>query len=99
MLWFETFYEAVGLPKLNGVAVNGYFCEPPRLLLIRGADVNPIDNVAGWSDHIGAIFFHRTLYSSELPNVKAGTEGLSIENGDGLTSPHAVSGTRHFVPS
>jgi hypothetical protein len=25
MLWFETFYEAVGLPKLNGVAVNGYF--------------------------------------------------------------------------
>jgi hypothetical protein len=88
MLWFETFYEAVGLPKLNGVAVNGYFCEPPRLLLIRGADVNPIDNVAVWSDHIGAIFFHRTffhrtLYSSLsknlLPNVKAGTEGLSIE--------------------
>jgi hypothetical protein len=66
MLWFETFYEAVGLPKLNGVAVNGYFCEPPRLLLIRGADVNPIDNVAVWPDHIGAIFFHRTLYSSLL---------------------------------
>jgi hypothetical protein len=23
MLWFKTFYEAVGLPKLNGVAING----------------------------------------------------------------------------
>jgi hypothetical protein len=61
LLWFKTFYEAVGLPKLNGVAINGYFCEPPRLLLIRGADVNPIKNVAVRPDHIGAIFFHRTL--------------------------------------
>ena len=61
MLWFKTFYEAVGLPKLNGVAINGDFCEPPRLLLIRGADVNPIKNVAVRPDHIGAIFFHRTL--------------------------------------
>jgi hypothetical protein len=25
MLWFKTFYEAVGLPKLNGVAINGDF--------------------------------------------------------------------------
>jgi hypothetical protein len=25
LLWFKTFYEAVGLPKLNGVAINGYF--------------------------------------------------------------------------
>ena len=46
MLWLKTFYEAVGLPKLNGVAINGDFCEPPRLLLIRAADINPIDNVA-----------------------------------------------------
>jgi hypothetical protein len=29
MLWLETFNEAVGLPKLNGVATNGDFCEPP----------------------------------------------------------------------
>jgi hypothetical protein len=45
MLWFKTFYEAVGLPKLNGVAINGDFCEPPRLFLIKAADINPIDNV------------------------------------------------------
>ena len=46
LLWFKTFYEAVGLPKLNGVAINGDFCEPPRLLRIRAADIDPIDNVA-----------------------------------------------------
>jgi hypothetical protein len=34
MLWLKTFNEAVGLPKLNGVAINGDFCEPPRLFLI-----------------------------------------------------------------
>ena len=61
MLWLKPFYEAVGLPKLNSVAINDDFCEPPRLLLIRGADVNPIKNVAVRPDHIGAIFFHRTL--------------------------------------
>ena len=31
MLWFKPFYEAVSLPKLNGVAIKGDFCEPPRL--------------------------------------------------------------------
>ena len=61
MLWLKTFYEAVGLPKFNGVAINGDFCEPPRLLLIRAADINPIDNVAVRPDHIGAVFFPRTL--------------------------------------
>jgi hypothetical protein len=60
MLWFETFYEAVGLPKLNGVAINGDFCEPPRLFLIKAADINPVDNVAVGPDHIGAVFFHRS---------------------------------------
>ena len=58
MLLFKTFYEAVGLPKLNGVAINGGFCEPSRLPLIRAADINPIDYVAVRSDHIGAVFFH-----------------------------------------
>jgi hypothetical protein len=62
LLWFKAFYEAVGLPKLNGVAINGDFCEPPRLLLIRAADINPIDNVTVRPDHIGPVFFHRTLY-------------------------------------
>ena len=61
MLWLKTFYEAVGLPKLNGVAINGNFCEPPRLLLIRAADINPIDNVAVRPDHIGAVFFHCSI--------------------------------------
>ena len=46
MHWFKTFYEAVGLPKLNGVAINGDFCEPSRLVLIRAADINSIDNLA-----------------------------------------------------
>jgi hypothetical protein len=59
MLCLKTFYEAVGLPKLNGVAINGDFCEPPRLLLIRAADIT---DVAVRPDHIGAVFFHRTLY-------------------------------------
>ena len=61
MLRFEPFYEAVGLPKLNSVAINDDFCESPRLSFIRGADVNPIKDVAVRPDHIGAIFFHRTL--------------------------------------
>jgi hypothetical protein len=60
MLWLKPFYEAVNLPKLNGVAINGDFCEPPRLLLIRAADIDPIDNVAIRPNYIGAIFFHRT---------------------------------------
>jgi hypothetical protein len=62
MLWLKPIYKAVGLPKLNGVAINGDFCEPSRLVLIRAADVNSIDNVAVRPDHIGAVFFHRTLY-------------------------------------
>lgn len=60
MLWLKPFYEAVHLPKLNGVAINGDFCEPPRLLLIRAADIGPIDNVAIRPNYIGAILFHRT---------------------------------------
>ena len=61
MLWFKTFYETLSLPKLNGVAINGDFCEPPRFVLIRAADINPIENMALRPDHIGAVFFHRTL--------------------------------------
>ena len=37
-------YEAVGLPKL--VAINGDFCEPSRLRLIRPRNVDPINSVA-----------------------------------------------------
>jgi hypothetical protein len=61
MLWLKPFYEAVGLPKLYGVAINGDFYEPPRFFLIRAADINPIENMAVRPDHIGAVFFHRTL--------------------------------------
>ena len=61
MLWLKTFYEAVGLPKLNGVPINGDFCEPSRLVLIRAADINSIDNVAVRPDNIGAVLFHRDL--------------------------------------
>ena len=63
MLWFKAFYEAVGLPKLNGVAINGNFCKPPRLLLIRTAEIDSIGNVAIRPDYIGAVFFHRTPQS------------------------------------
>jgi hypothetical protein len=58
MLWFKTFYEAVGLPKLDGVAVNGDFCEPPRFFLIRAAYIDPIENMAVRPNHIGAVFLH-----------------------------------------
>jgi len=61
-LMFKSFYEAVGLPKLNGVAINGDLCEPPRFFLIRGADIHPIDNVAVRPDNICPRFFLRTRY-------------------------------------
>ena len=61
MLWLEPFYEAAGLPKLNGVAINRDLSEPPRFFLIRAADINPIDNVAVKPDHIGPVFFYREL--------------------------------------
>ena len=59
MLWLKPFYEAVGLPKLNGVAIDRDLSEPPRFFL--AADINPIDNVAVKPDHIGPVFFHRAL--------------------------------------
>jgi hypothetical protein len=34
LLRFETFYEAIELPKFNGVAINRNFCKPPGLYLI-----------------------------------------------------------------
>jgi hypothetical protein len=55
MLWLEPFYEAVRLPKLNCVAINGDFCEPPRLLLIRAAGIDRIDNMGTRSNYIGYI--------------------------------------------
>ena len=60
MLWLKTFNETVRLPKLNGVPINGNFCEPPGFFLIRAADINPIDYVVVRPHHIGAIFFHRS---------------------------------------
>jgi hypothetical protein len=54
-------HEAVGLPKLNGVAINGDFASRRASFSSepRAADINPIDNVAVRPDHIGAVFFHR----------------------------------------
>jgi hypothetical protein len=56
MLWLKPFYEAVGLPKLNGVAINGDFCGLPRFFLISAADIDPIENMAVRPNHIGAVF-------------------------------------------
>jgi hypothetical protein len=61
LLWFEPLYETLGLPKLNGVAMDGNLCKPPRLLLVRTADVDSIGDVVILTEYIGAIFFHRTL--------------------------------------
>ena len=61
MLWLVPFYEAVGLPKLNGVAINRDLSEPPRFFLIRAEDINPLDNVAVKPDHISPVFFYRAL--------------------------------------
>jgi len=91
MLWLKTFYEAVGLPKLNGVAINGDFCEPPRLLLIRAADIDPIDNVA-----VRPALSHRRgiLPSNALsmircePNFKTGLKGCLFENENGLAGTY-----------
>jgi hypothetical protein len=46
VFWLKPSYEAVGLPKLNGVTINDDFCEPSRLGVIRAADVDPINSVA-----------------------------------------------------
>jgi hypothetical protein len=87
VLWLKPFYEAVGLPKLNGMAINGNFCEPSRLVLIRAADIDPINNVAVRPDHIGAIFFYRTALSMTglPPNLKTGLKGRPFENENGST--------------
>src|SRR5688572_18843242 len=61
LLLFEPLYQAVGLPKLNGVAINSNFCKPPRLLLVRTSKVDSIGKVVILTEYIGAIFFHRTL--------------------------------------
>jgi len=44
--------------KLDGVAINGDFCEPPRFFLIRAAYIDPIENMAVRPNHIGAVFLH-----------------------------------------
>jgi len=34
------------LPKLSGVAINGDFCVPSRLFVIRAANFDPIEDTA-----------------------------------------------------
>ena len=41
MLWFKTFNEAVGLPKLNGVAINGDFLRASALLSCQSSGDQP----------------------------------------------------------
>lgn len=78
-LWFKTFYEAVGLPKLNGVAINGDFCEPPRLFLIKAAEINPVDNVAVGPDHIARYSsIALKLPPENLAKPTTGTDGAAI---------------------
>jgi hypothetical protein len=60
MLWFKTVFEAVSLPKLNGVANQRRFCAPPRFLLIRAADVDPIDNMAIQPEDVRSVSFHQS---------------------------------------
>src|SRR5215210_7649621 len=67
LLWFEPLYEALGLPKLNGMAINSNFCKSPRLLLVRTADVDSIGNVVILPEYIGVIFFHRTFPTTSWP--------------------------------
>jgi hypothetical protein len=90
MFWLKTLNEAVGLPKLDGMAINDTFCETPRFLLIRGADINSIDDMAVRPYQIGSIFFHRRTIADPpkknlLPDVKASRSGCLL----------VLSGTRH----
>jgi hypothetical protein len=45
MLRLIPFYEAVGLPKLNGVAINDDLCEPLCFFLIGAPDIDPIEDL------------------------------------------------------
>jgi len=46
MLWFETLYEAVGLPKFDRMAIDRSFRDPPRLALVGTANIDPADDAA-----------------------------------------------------
>ena len=58
MLRLKPLYEAVGRPKLNGVAINDDLCEPLCFFLIGAPDIDPIEDLAIRAGHIGPVFFH-----------------------------------------
>ena len=62
MLWLVTLYEAVGLPKFDGMPIDNTLCEPTRLLLIDAANINPVGYMSVRPNDVGSVLFHR------LPN-------------------------------
>jgi len=69
MLWLKPFYEAVTLPKLDGVAIDGDFSQPPRFFLNRAENINPIDNSAVRPDYVSPVFFiELTATPATLPH-------------------------------
>jgi hypothetical protein len=46
MLWLVPFYEAVGLPKFDGMPIDNTLCEPTRLLLIGAANIKPTGDMS-----------------------------------------------------
>jgi hypothetical protein len=67
----------------TGSRCCGDFCEPPRLLLITAAEINPIDNVAVRPDHMAR---HSSIERSIadppdnlLPNVETALKGCLLE--------------------
>jgi hypothetical protein len=59
MLWLVPFYEAVGLPKFDGMPIDNTLCEPTRLLLIGAANINPTGDMSVRPNDVGSVLFHR----------------------------------------
>ena len=59
MLRLEPLNEALGLPKLNRMPIDGNLCEPTRLFLISAANINSIGDMSVRSDNVGSVLFHR----------------------------------------
>jgi hypothetical protein len=71
MLWFKSLYEAVGLPKLDRMAIDRSFRDPSRLFLVRTANVDPVDDVAVRSDNVSPVLFHLAPHRSAQLAVAA----------------------------
>jgi hypothetical protein len=58
MLRFETFYESIGLPEFDRVAINRGPRDPSRLVFIGTADIDPADDAAVRPDNVSPVLFH-----------------------------------------